>query len=73
LVLQATAALNWDLQKTTALERRNLAGLSRCYSKHQIILTIINKKEGIEQFTGFEPIGRFGLPEEIANAVVHAL
>lgn len=27
-------------------------------------------KEGIEQFTGFEPIGRFGLPEEIANAVV---
>ncbi|MDD2819944.1 MAG: SDR family oxidoreductase [Flavobacterium sp.] len=27
-------------------------------------------KEGIERFKGFEPIGRFGLPEEIANAVV---
>jgi len=27
-------------------------------------------KEAIEQFTGLEPIGRFGLPEEIANAVV---
>ena len=28
------------------------------------------KKEAIEQFTGLEPIGRFGEPEEIANAVV---
>lgn len=27
-------------------------------------------KEAIERFKGFEPIGRFGLPEEIANAVV---
>jgi NAD(P)-dependent dehydrogenase (short-subunit alcohol dehydrogenase family) len=27
-------------------------------------------KEGIERFKGFEPIGRFGLPEEIANAVI---
>ncbi len=27
-------------------------------------------KEAIEQFTGLEPIGRFGKPEEIANAVV---
>ena len=27
-------------------------------------------KEGIQRFKGFEPIGRFGLPEEIANAVV---
>ena len=27
-------------------------------------------KEGIERFNGFKPIGHFGLPEEIANAVV---
>jgi NAD(P)-dependent dehydrogenase (short-subunit alcohol dehydrogenase family) len=27
-------------------------------------------KEAIEQFTGLEPMRRFGLPEEIANAVV---
>jgi NAD(P)-dependent dehydrogenase (short-subunit alcohol dehydrogenase family) len=27
-------------------------------------------KDGIERFKGFEPIGRFGLPEEIAHAVV---
>ncbi|OAB27199.1 NAD(P)-dependent dehydrogenase, short-chain alcohol dehydrogenase family [Flavobacterium fryxellicola] len=27
-------------------------------------------KEAIEQFTGLEPLGRFGLPEEIANSVV---
>ncbi|TDE06910.1 SDR family oxidoreductase [Flavobacterium sandaracinum] len=27
-------------------------------------------KEAIEQFTGLEPIGRFGLPEEIASAVI---
>ncbi|SFF05716.1 Enoyl-(Acyl carrier protein) reductase [Flavobacterium xueshanense] len=27
-------------------------------------------KEGIERFNGFKPIGRFGLPEEIANTVV---
>jgi NAD(P)-dependent dehydrogenase (short-subunit alcohol dehydrogenase family) len=29
-----------------------------------------NSKEAVEQFTGLEPIGRFGLPEEIANAIV---
>lgn len=29
-----------------------------------------NKKEAEEQFTGLEPVGRFGQPEEIANAVV---
>lgn len=29
-----------------------------------------NKKETIEQFTELEPMGRFGQPEEIANAVV---
>ena len=29
-----------------------------------------NKRETIEQFKGMEPIGRFGLPEEIADAVV---
>jgi len=28
------------------------------------------KKEAVEQFTGLEPIGRFGKPEEIANAVI---
>ena len=28
------------------------------------------KKEAIEQFTGLEPIGRFGNPEEIADAVL---
>lgn len=27
-------------------------------------------KEAIEEFTGLEPVGRFGQPEEIANAVV---
>jgi NAD(P)-dependent dehydrogenase (short-subunit alcohol dehydrogenase family) len=27
-------------------------------------------KESIQQFTALEPMGRFGLPEEIANAVV---
>jgi len=29
-----------------------------------------NKKEAIEQFTGLEPVGRLGQPEEIANAVI---
>ncbi|MFV8326345.1 SDR family oxidoreductase [Flavobacterium sp. ZS1P14] len=29
-----------------------------------------NNKEAVKQFTGLEPVGRFGLPEEIANAVV---
>lgn len=29
-----------------------------------------NKKEAEEQFTGLEPVGRMGQPEEIANAVV---
>jgi NAD(P)-dependent dehydrogenase (short-subunit alcohol dehydrogenase family) len=28
------------------------------------------KKESIDQFAGLEPVGRFGLPEEIANAVI---
>jgi NAD(P)-dependent dehydrogenase (short-subunit alcohol dehydrogenase family) len=28
------------------------------------------KKESIEQFKELEPIGRFGEPEEIANAVI---
>jgi len=28
------------------------------------------KKEAVEQFTGLEPIGRFGKPEEIANAII---
>jgi NAD(P)-dependent dehydrogenase (short-subunit alcohol dehydrogenase family) len=28
------------------------------------------EKESIEQFTGLEPVGRFGKPEEIANAVL---
>jgi NAD(P)-dependent dehydrogenase (short-subunit alcohol dehydrogenase family) len=28
------------------------------------------KKEAEEQFASLEPIGRFGQPEEIANAVV---
>lgn len=28
------------------------------------------KKESVEQFTDLEPVGRFGLPEEIANAVL---
>ena len=28
------------------------------------------KKDSIEQFTGLEPVGRFGEPEEIANAVL---
>lgn len=29
-----------------------------------------NKKEAEEQFASMEPVGRFGLPEEIANAVI---
>jgi len=29
-----------------------------------------NKKEAEDQFTGLEPVGRFGKPEEIANAVI---
>jgi NAD(P)-dependent dehydrogenase (short-subunit alcohol dehydrogenase family) len=29
-----------------------------------------NTKEAVAQFTGLEPVGRFGQPEEIANAVV---
>ncbi|MFT5245252.1 MAG: NAD(P)-dependent dehydrogenase (short-subunit alcohol dehydrogenase family), partial [Psychroserpens sp.] len=29
-----------------------------------------NDKEAIEQFTNLEPVGRFGQPEEIANAVI---
>jgi len=28
------------------------------------------KKDAIDQFTGLEPVGRFGQPEEIANAVI---
>ena len=28
------------------------------------------KKEAVEQFTDLEPVGRFGKPEEIANAVI---
>lgn len=29
-----------------------------------------NKKETEQQFMGMEPVGRFGLPEEIADAVL---
>lgn len=29
-----------------------------------------NKKEAVDQFTAMEPVGRFGLPEEIASAVI---
>ena len=63
------------LTKTTALEcaTRGIRVNAVCPGVIQtpMIDRLIGKtKEAMERFIGFEPIGRFGLPEEIANAVV---
>jgi len=63
------------LTKTTALEyaKQELRVNAVCPGVIQtpMIDRITGKiKETIEEFKGLEPIGRFGLPEEIANAVI---
>ena len=63
------------LTKTTALEyaKQGLRVNAVCPGVIQtpMIDRITGKtKEKIEEFKGLEPIGRFGLPEEIANSVV---
>lgn len=63
------------LTKTTALEyaKQGLRVNAVCPGVIQtpMIDRITGKiKETIEEFKGLEPIGRFGLPEEIANAVL---
>ncbi len=63
------------LTKTTALECAKLGIRVNVVCPGVIQTPMIDrlthkKKENIEQFQGLEPIGRFGLPEEIANTVV---
>jgi NAD(P)-dependent dehydrogenase (short-subunit alcohol dehydrogenase family) len=63
------------LTKTTALEYAKLGIRVNVVCPGVIQTPMIDRltgktKESIEQFTGLEPMGRFGLPEEIANAVV---
>ncbi|SHM57501.1 SDR family oxidoreductase [Flavobacterium xinjiangense] len=63
------------LTKTTALEYAKLGIRVNAVCPGVIQTPMIDRltgktKEAIEQFTGLEPMGRFGLPEEIANAVV---
>ncbi|MBP6180388.1 SDR family oxidoreductase [Flavobacterium sp.] len=63
------------LTKTTALECAKLgirvnAVCPGVIQTPMIDRLIGNSKEAVEQFTGLEPVGRFGQPEEIANAVV---
>jgi NAD(P)-dependent dehydrogenase (short-subunit alcohol dehydrogenase family) len=63
------------LTKTTALEYAKLGIRVNVVCPGVIQTPMIDRltgkiKEAIEQFTGLEPMGRFGLPEEIANAVV---
>lgn len=63
------------LTKTTALECATQGIRVNAVCPGVIQTPMIDRltgktKEGIERFKGFEPIGRFGLPEEIANAVV---
>lgn len=63
------------LTKTAALEYAKLGIRVNVVCPGVIQTPMIDRltgktKEAIEQFTGLEPIGRFGLPEEIANAVV---
>lgn len=63
------------LTKTTALECASQGIRVNVVCPGVIQTPMIDRltgqtKEGIERFKGFEPIGRFGLPEEIANAVV---
>lgn len=63
------------LTKTAALECAKLGIRVNVVCPGVIQTPMIDRltgkaKEAIEQFTGLEPIGRFGLPEEIANAVI---
>jgi NAD(P)-dependent dehydrogenase (short-subunit alcohol dehydrogenase family) len=63
------------LTKTAALENAKLGIRVNAVCPGIIKTPMIdratgNKKETEEQFMGMEPIGRFGLPEEIASAVI---
>lgn len=63
------------LTKTAALENAKLGIRVNVICPGVIQTPMIDrltgkKKETIEQFTDLEPVGRFGLPEEIANAVL---
>lgn len=63
------------LTKTAALECAKLGVRVNAVCPGVIQTSMIdrltgNKKEAIEQFTGLEPVGRLGQPEEIANAVI---
>lgn len=63
------------LTKTAALECAKLGIRVNAVCPGVIKTSMIdrltgNKKEAEEQFTGMEPIGRLGQPEEVANAVV---
>lgn len=63
------------LTKTAALEYATLGIRVNVVCPGVIQTPMIDRltgktKEAIEQFTGLEPLGRFGLPEEIAHAVV---
>ncbi|SDH21684.1 NAD(P)-dependent dehydrogenase, short-chain alcohol dehydrogenase family [Flavobacterium omnivorum] len=63
------------LTKTAALECATLGIRINAICPGVIQTPMIDRltgknKEAIKQFTGLEPLGRFGLPEEIANAVV---
>lgn len=63
------------LTKTAALENAKLGIRVNAVCPGVIQTAMIDRltgktKEGIEQFTELEPVGRFGQPEEIANAVL---
>jgi len=63
------------LTKTAALECAKLGIRVNAVCPGVIQTAMIDrltgkKKEAVEQFTDLEPVGRFGKPEEIANAVV---
>jgi NAD(P)-dependent dehydrogenase (short-subunit alcohol dehydrogenase family) len=63
------------LTKTAALECAKLGIRVNAVCPGVIQTPMIDRltgktKEAVEQFTGLEPVGRFGQPEEIANAVV---
>lgn len=63
------------LTKTTALECATLGIRVNAVCPGVIQTPMIDRltgktKETIEQFAGLEPMGRFGLPEEIANTVL---
>jgi NAD(P)-dependent dehydrogenase (short-subunit alcohol dehydrogenase family) len=63
------------LTKTTALECAKLGIRVNAVCPGAIKTPMIdrltgNKKEAEEQFAGMEPIGRLGIPDEVANAVI---